>query len=215
MKKRFRWFGLCLFGCLTSVNAAVYKWVDKQGNVHFSQTPPAQEEEVRSSAKVDQRVGANVIEPVVNGRKVFCGRLLVMELGGGDEVISDHIHQNIDDWTRQRQQVDKQRQTDNRLDEQYAEYDCRVRWGYQKLKTFRSFEYQANKQYQNMQQQYDELKARQEEECSTDPKKLGKSMLVGKEANEWGKCYNHYRYKMRDLKARMKQNRKSLRESQP
>ena len=204
-----RYCGLALLAMVLAapVTAAVYKWTDKEGNVHFSQTPPMQQDQVQSSAKLDQRVGASVIEPVVNGTKVLCGRLQVMELSGGDDAIKNEIERNIDDWSRQRDTIDRQRQSDHGLDESYAEQDCRVRWAYQQLQTFRSFKYQADKSYQRLQQQYDELEARQAEECSTDPKKLGKSMLVGKEANEWGKCYNHYRYKMRDLKAEMKQNR--------
>lgn len=193
--------------------AATYKWIDKDGHVHFSQTPPMKQDQAQSSAKLDERIGASVITAIKNGDKIYCGRLHVINIAVEDTDLEQKLKTSLDEWTQQRERLDKERKTDVTLNEQYAEYDCRVRWAYQQLKTLQSFEHKSNKAYKTLQKEYNTLKARQDEECSTDPKKLGKTMLVGKEANEWGKCYNHYRYKMRDLKAKMKENRKSLREA--
>jgi len=202
--------GLVLSGISFCAMGAVYKWVDNDGNTHFSQTPPTKNDQVHSSAKLDAHLGSAAIEAVQNGNKVFCGRLQVMDVNISDEILVENIRLSIDDWSKQRQKIDQKRRGNHQLEQRYAEYDCRVRWGYRKLQTLRSFKYQANKEYDALQQEYNRLKERQEKECSTDPEKLGKTMLVGREADEWGKCYNHYKYKMRDVKTKINENRKSL-----
>ena len=203
-------YGLILIAVSLPLNAAVYKWVDDNGQTHFSQTPPLNNETRVPGSLLDPRLGASKIEAVESGQKVFCGELLVLSSKISDDLLAERIRQNIDDWRRQRQAAERERNAGRKQQQRYAEQDCRVRWAYQTLQRLRSFEYNANKQYKSLQEEYKALEARRDEECPADAKKLGKSILVGKEANEWGKCHDRYRYKLRDLRHKMKENRKSL-----
>ena len=213
----------CLFiFVFCNAHAAVYKWVDKEGNVQYSQMPPPVTQEVTPTLRSNSWSGVSSIKPLRTGDKIFCGRLEVTELSISDTALKENLRLVIDAWVKKRNELDRRRLNlsaetplDKRLelDNQYAEQSCRVNWVHAKLKTLDSFAYKSNNSYQALKNEYDRLKSLQEEECSTDPKKLGKTMLIGKEANEWGKCYDGYRYKMRDIKAKMKENRQSLRDA--
>jgi len=215
-------FFVLLFGVNSAMHAAVYKWTDKNGEVHYSQTPPPVSQEVQPTLRSNSRFGISSIKPLRSGGKIFCGSLTVMNAENNDAIMEENIRTSIDTWVTERNELDAQRlklplstpvAARRKLDGQYAEFDCRVKWAHAQLEILTSFTRKSNNSYQALKNEYERLKSRQEEECSTDPKKLGKTMLIGKEANDWGECYNHYKYKMRDIKAQMKKNRRSLSES--
>lgn len=211
------WLGVC-----SVAYTAVYKWTDKEGHVQYSQMPPPVSQDVQPTLRSNSQFGVSSIKPLRSGDNIFCGSLAIMNVKLDDATLEENIHASIDKWTSDRDALDERRlhlptttsvSARRQLDTQYAEFDCRVNWAHGQLEILNSFERKSNNRYQALKSEYERLKTRQDEECSTDAKKLGKSMLVGKEANDWGKCYNHYRYKMRDVKAQMKENRRSLRES--
>ena len=215
-------FIVLLFGVTSAMHAEVYKWTDKNGDVHYTQTPPPSSQDVQATLRSNNRFGVSSIKPLQGGDKIFCGTLAVMDTNKDDAVLEENIRVSLDAWVTERNSLDKRRLNlpistpaplRRKLDSQYAEFDCRVKWAHGHLKVLNSFERKSDIRYSDLRSEYDRLKSRQEEECSTDPKKLGKTMLIGKEANDWGKCYDKYKYRMRDVKAQMKENRRSLRES--
>jgi len=67
----FLWVGL---GCVSSANAQTYKWTDEQGRVHFSDSPPATQN--NKVEELDIQVNQLKFDPKVHERRKSQNKLL-------------------------------------------------------------------------------------------------------------------------------------------
>lgn len=204
--------------------AQVYKWVDENGKTHYSQTPPPVDQKTSSVQKMKQSGALLKITPEKNGHYYYCGDLLLLSDRGGDDILYENITLSIHDWeierNKQRVHIKALKETgkpwdDKRIkkeDEKLAKYNCRVVWGYEKLKELESFGYRARKTNEELQKQYDNLKEAQDKECPADSKRFG-SILVGDAARSWYKCHQGYEKEMKKIRKKISENRKSIRET--
>lgn len=200
--------------------AEIYKWVDEQGKTHYSQSPPPVKQKIQHIQKLEKTGDMINVEPEKRGHRYYCGELFMLSERAGDDVLYENIRLTIRDWemaeNTQRSTVKNMmtpgvkrhpkelRREQNKL----ANFECRVRWGYQMLKEFTSFGYKAKKTNKELQVKYDRLKQQREKECPADGKKVG-HILVGEEARAWMDCHQTYTRQMESLSKQIKQNERA------
>lgn len=204
--------------------AQVYKWVDEHGKTNYSQTPPPVEQNTSSVQKMERTGALLKVMPEKNGHYYYCGDLLLLSDYGGDEILHENIALSLRDWEIERNKQQAYIKSlkepgkpwnDKRIkneEEKLARYHCRVVWGYEKLKEFESYGYRARKTNEQLQKKYDALKKAQDRECPADAKRFG-SILVGDAARSWYECYQGYEREMKEVRKKMAENRKSIRET--
>lgn len=92
-----------------SFAAKLYKWVDKDGVTHFSQTPPSQQEEPTAAVeRVNIREGQTV-KPRKVGRHLYCGDERLNSFGDRSAVKIANLEQYVIDRKAQIESLQAQR----------------------------------------------------------------------------------------------------------
>lgn len=79
--------------------ASLYKWVDEEGNTHFSQTPPTHEESAASVGKVEMP-NSRSMKPTKIGRDLYCGSQRLNSMGERPAVRIANLEQYLIDRRR-------------------------------------------------------------------------------------------------------------------
>ncbi len=186
-------------------HAAIYKWVDSDGNTHFSQTPPPSvgQTDYPDIKEVDTSVygGSGVTKR--NGR-LYCGDKRLPS--GKDPIIQlSNIRYGMSDWARalQRQQERKNKmlaqrsnhQSDSSMyrsinkriantDKSIRDLQCALRWGPKQTKKLQ----QARKEFEATLQAAREDFKRYKNRCGPKPDIQGYTR--DPRALEWARCQN-------------------------
>ncbi len=206
---------LVLLPC-SLVSAAVYKWTDENGVVHFSQTPPPAG--ASSSPKVEQVQvrGSAQIFPRPRDGKLYCGSQAVPDgMGGNSLQHLRNVRMFLDsyraEYRRAEQYYREEQQRQLELQQRGFEYRpadeqnrrlqeiaCLVSWAEAELtrNDGQKADYQA--EYQQLKQRYQALSMRKERDC---PNRAG--TLIGSAAEAWVKCDRELSPEMNKLKKRL------------
>lgn len=90
-----------------SYAAKLYKWVDKNGVTHFSQTPP-EEGQTKSAEKVELR-DTRALKPRKEGRYLYCGEERLRKFGDRSAVKFANLEQYIIDQNNNLDSLQQQR----------------------------------------------------------------------------------------------------------
>jgi hypothetical protein len=205
--------------------AQIYKWVDENGKTHYSQTPPPVKQKTKSVQKMATTGALLKIDSEKRGHYLYCGNLLILSDRGGDDILLENIKLSLRDWEVERNKQEKHikslKQPGTKWNqkkirheqEKLAEYECRVKWSYDKLKQLTSFGYQARKTNAELEARYDYLKKQQDKHCPADSKRFG-GILIGDAARDWYECHDKYSRKMKSIKKKIKENIRSASEAE-
>jgi chromosome segregation ATPase len=101
MLKNLSLVGIVLLSALSNPSFAgkLYKWVDKNGVTHFSQTPPPEEETKAATERVEVR-DTRALKPRKEGRHLYCGNERLRNFGDRPAVKIANFEQYLIDLNR-------------------------------------------------------------------------------------------------------------------
>ncbi|MCW8919969.1 MAG: DUF4124 domain-containing protein, partial [Sedimenticola sp.] len=81
--------------------AKMYKWVDENGEVHFSQTPPIQDESSVPQDQIEiQTTSGSVLVPTIVDGQPFCGELKLPMPRDNRQLSSKTLNEKIKYWSQ-------------------------------------------------------------------------------------------------------------------
>jgi len=126
----------------------LYKWVDKNGVTHFSQTPPPESESNAKAERLDYS-DRRTLKPHREGKYLYCGDERLRDYGGNSAVKISNLEQNIIDQKKNISSLQERRadavkrawqRTKGGFDEQVRRYDtqleveqCKLGWAESQL----------------------------------------------------------------------------------
>ncbi|MEM7407067.1 MAG: DUF4124 domain-containing protein [Pseudomonadota bacterium] len=129
--------------------AKTYKWVDAQGNVHYSQKPPPKSAQQSSTMNVNARKVVKVRKKV---RGLYCGDSKLPKQSDNAAVNISNLRYQIESWKENIEHQNEQREKYikrnasrsarssfkkqlGRYDKTVAERECQIQWAEQQLAT--------------------------------------------------------------------------------
>lgn len=127
--------------------AKTYKWVDAEGNVHYSQKPPPKSAQQSSTMKVNARKVVKVRKKV---RGLYCGDSKLPKQSDSAAVNISNLRYQIESWEENIEYQQEQRETYikrnasrsarsafkkrlTRYDKTIAERECQIKWARERL----------------------------------------------------------------------------------
>lgn len=192
--KRFCFILIALWLAPASA-AEVYKWVDENGRVHFSQRPPAAANQSVEAMDVKSRSG---IKPVEISGTLMCGS---MRLPGPDDdpvIQLANIQGNLPAWKKYLDDTNRQlgrlmatgrasAQSLVRERERIDEYKCAIAWGEEQLRDLKGTREELVTQTERVRAEYEAILA----ECGEEPTETG--WTTDPAAKEWVNCQRRTR----------------------
>jgi hypothetical protein len=205
----------------------MYKWVDENGQTHYSQTPPeGLSPSTGTSEEVTVRSRLPSHSPVRRDGRWYCGELRLPERDAdvGSYLVNLKIHREAWVENRDRAREDHRsllreapdddarpaikRTHEGRLDsarEQLARYQCAIVWADAEIRNYADYRQSLVSEYESARAELDELRTRRANECAVD-----KSILVGEEAREYQSCVDQYDARIRELNGVVRRNRRQM-----
>jgi hypothetical protein len=204
----------------SAFSASLYKWVDKDGNTHFSQTPPPQAE---STADIDQVQLRNnrVIKPRKEGRDWYCGNdRLSNSFGDRPAIRIANLEQYIIDRRREMESMKERRmeavnrsyryrqsslnQSDElrRYDTDIDEEQCKLEWAQGELAALGDERSKITDRIQTVQDGIAEIEQRKIARCGID-NRTG-VIIVDDEYRAYQECTKPYDREIDKLRRELK-----------
>lgn len=161
------------------VSARMYKWVDEEGNVTYSQTPPPADGNV-----TEEKIDAPIISltPNKKGKDLYCGRDKLPGLSDNPATTIFTLEENIISWSDNNINVKEQRaeyvrnnaedinqlsyvERMNSFDEEIRENDCKIDWARVELKNLEEERIKITENHENIGKALKELEARKTSTC--------------------------------------------------
>lgn len=193
----------------------MYKWIDKQGTVHYTQTPPPQEQAVNKAKEM--KVSTNTVKPERKRGKLYCGEDVLPKLKESAAINITNLQQNIYGWEdsierrkKDRDQMMKRNSyslkysTDAlaRYNREDAEDHCKIGWAKAQLKSMDGDRDKIIDRYHSVNQAIEDVEERKLNECGTDDR--SGFIVVDEKYREFTKCNDRYDRELRKLKKEMK-----------
>ncbi|GMR08433.1 MAG: hypothetical protein BMS9Abin26_1438 [Gammaproteobacteria bacterium] len=183
-----------------------YKWVDSEGNTHYTSTPPP--ETAVSEEKIKTSGGSNVTYKVKKkGRGYYCGNRRVPYYPNKPGRILSNINNQYDGWIETRNNLRKQiaqrtlrevqdkskgyRKSQNNnyidgLNKRMAAYSCLIDWAMDFQSGRNSDSLESNEDYARLKGDIKKLTARRKQECGARPEGFGDKPA------KWYDCVREY-----------------------
>jgi ribosomal protein L19E len=204
--------------------AQLYKWVDENGQVHFSQTPPPA---VTATNPTFQSVNINArparaVHPERTGSTLRCGSMMLPQERSDPAIYIANLRRTLDSYQEQERaaQAEHSRLLDERrshsgterasmFDHQieaakrrWDEVSCALEWSRQELVRLDDVRTQFIQSHTELEQELAQLEA-SHAACNAE----GKGLLVGPEAQRVYQCEQQYNNRIRELRDQLRRYR--------
>ena len=213
---------LCFVSWSASVTAGkIYKWTDKEGNVHYTQTPPPQS---TANSKPEQMKvsGAASVQPEKRGKYYYCDTNQLPNLSRSKAASNiSMLREDIANWQysiqqQQQQRVDEMKRlsqyngyrsssygnsindTVSRYDKKIAVIQCKVDWAEKKLADYKQDTGKITQRYNDINKALDEIEERKVKDCGTDDRTGW--VAVDDKYREYQRCVKNYDREINRLK---------------
>ncbi|MEM7254648.1 MAG: DUF4124 domain-containing protein [Pseudomonadota bacterium] len=208
---------LCLaIGFSPLVNAKTYKWVDADGNVHYTQTPPP------ASAKRSKQLKVNV-EKVVRvekrGRSYYCGNRVLPSNRSRASTEIANLTQRIPDWRAEIERVKERRaeyvkanagrldrahakKSMSRFESKVAEAKCAIAWAEERLASLDGERAEIVNYHKELQETYDTVLRKKNANCGQDNRQG--VIKVDAKYREHQQCIRPYDRELSKIKRQLK-----------
>lgn len=131
--------------------AKIYKWVDQNGEVHYSQTPPKPKDSV-AKENVESLTTARTIAPSKQGEYEYCGKMRLPGPYYDSKQILRNLDRQVQSWQEAIGRLEKQYSVNNQLreldqakrNEQYKRYAQKSGYNYNSQTDYQSQQRQEN-----------------------------------------------------------------------
>ncbi|MCH9673221.1 MAG: DUF4124 domain-containing protein [Gammaproteobacteria bacterium] len=205
------------FGSMEA-SAKTYKWVDEQGNVHYTQTPPPSGAQKSKQLKVQTE---RVVKVSKRGKRLFCGNrsLPTSRRKGRASTEIANLQQNIPDWRADIDRVKERRNefvkrnagrlrrasTKSRMDQfnqKIAETRCAIGWAENRLAELDGEKGEIVKYHQELEKTYAQVQRRKVDMCGAD-ERTG-IVKVDAKLRAYRNCVRPYDRELKKVKRKMK-----------
>jgi hypothetical protein len=196
-----RFFKAAMFMTLLGsgvTEAKVYKWVDDQGVVHFTQTPPVTQQ---TSGKLETvEISTGRITPRFRDGRQYCGSQSIPE--GDSEIVRYliSVKMYLSTYKENLAYVRQNHSSGVNQNEQVDEYKCLIGWAESELEKHDRQLQELQAEYRSLSAAFQSASGKKQQEC---PQFEG--WLVGDDAEKWATCDRAYGRDMDQAKKRMKQ----------
>lgn len=227
--------GLLLFSTTPLLAAKMYKWVDDNGEVHFSQTPPVKgEDKVKSDSMSVQQTKASGILPRMREGYLYCGELQLPKGRKRYPLTAPKLNKRIDSWTKSKKRSEEslkrylapkksgryrsysygKRTTFNeqleRLQKPVRQYQCAIDWANGKIVAIREGRDGREGAYSKAKNNLNVAKSQQREICGHEPPEYN---TYGKDRDrylKWEKCIRRNSAVVRKMESKVKDAERAL-----
>ncbi|MCW8889291.1 MAG: DUF4124 domain-containing protein [Sedimenticola sp.] len=228
-------FLLCFFlsGWGVAAAAKMYKWVDANGETHFSQTPPIQEETPVAQDQVQvHTTSASVLVPTTVEGELYCGELKLPTASGKRRLSVKTLNDKVKYWSqtleRSKQALDRYlapkrkyysssyRNKSSTFNEELAryqkpvnEYQCAIDWANSKKESARESEAEYMKERNKAQKDLDVATAQMHRLCGEEPEKYNEYGKKRERYLAWRKCTRKYGAVVREMQNKLNSVKRS------
>ena len=207
----------------------MYKWTDENGEVHFSQTPPINDESSVSQdqIQVKQTTGSVLVPRVVEGQ-LYCGELQLPKESERRRLSVKTLNQKVKSWNqsleRSKQALDrflapkkryKYRSSSYRKSSTFNEelaryqkpvnqYRCAIEWANGKMSNVRESEATYMKEKAEAQKDLDVATAQMHRICGDEPEKYNEYGKKRERYLEWKRCKRKYSAVVREMRDKLR-----------
>ncbi|MCP5205851.1 MAG: DUF4124 domain-containing protein [Hahellaceae bacterium] len=182
----------------SGTEAKVYKWVDEQGVVHFTQTPPVQQQTSGNLQTLEVNTGR--ISPRFRDGRQYCGSQAIPD---GDSDIVRYlilVKMQLSTYRENLAYVRQNHPSGQDKNERVDEYKCLIGWAESELQKNDRQLQDLRAEYYSLSAQFQDASGKKQQDC---PQFEG--WLVGEDAEKWASCDRTHSRDMSEAKKRMKQ----------
>lgn len=223
---------MLLLFCIVSgwgvaVAAKMYKWVDENGETHFSQTPPIQDETPVAQDQIQvHTTSASVLVPTSVDGELYCGELKLPRASGKRRMSLKTLNDKVRYWSktleRSKQALDRYlapkrkrysssyRNKSTTFNEDLAryqkpvnEYQCAIDWANNKKESARAAEAEYLKERNKAQKDLDVATAQMHRLCGEEPEKYNEYSKKRERYLAWRKCTRKYGAVVREMRNKL------------
>ena len=203
-----------LLGTTSAQAAKFYRWVDENGQVHFSQTPPPEVQKKGISAVSNDRT---VLSVTRKGDSEYCGKLglpgpigdtrrILSKLSGSEERGRESLERSeerLEDFLGQQaskrnyggnKQFEERRQD---LINEKEQYRCALAWARKQREGADEVRDSLKSELEQSKQRHQALREEAYDRCGHDPKERKASTVTAAEHTAWNKCMRRYNSPLR------------------
>lgn len=193
--------------------AKVYKWVDKNGQVHYSQVPPANDQ-LKSDTEVAEKSGGNEIPVSRKGDYAYCGDMklpgplyepkkILLNLGNREESWQRSMRESEQSLERQLKDLDRWAKSDNRYSSsnynssaqsnrnrtvrRIKEYRCALTWAKKQRNKYADIKHEITSDLKGAKTAYQDALDAAHSECGYEPKNYSDPDYADRK-RAWKKC---------------------------
>lgn len=208
--------------------AKMYKWVDEDGGVHFSQTPPLNNETpvAQDQVQVHQTSGA-VLVPALVDDQLYCGELKLPLETDRQRLSVKRLNDQVKHWSqslerstqaleqflapKKRSRYTSSYQKKSTFNEDLAryqkpvnEYQCAIEWANGKMDQVRESESAHAEARSKARQDLDVATAQMYRICGDEPEKYNEYGKKRERYLEWRRCTRKHSEVVREMRDRLR-----------
>jgi len=197
------------------ISGKLYKWVDKDGRVNYTQTPPPDPAAADNAEEMD--ISSAVLKPRRKRGSYYCGRDELPKLSGDaaykisslqnkiyswEDAIERRETQRADNIKRRYYSAQRLNETLRRHSQEDLEDRCKLVWAKEKLSLLQGDKKEIIQRSDDIKVAIEDLKSKKLRECGKDERKGW--IAVDDEYREYLDCTKRYDRELRKLKRELK-----------
>lgn len=200
----------------------LYKWVDEEGNVTYSQTPPPADSSVQQE-NID--VSQSIIKPRKRGKKMYCGKSALPNISNRPEQAISMLEENILTWRDNNANTKEQRgeytsknsknfdklsfaKSLRTYDDRIKETDCKINWAKEELENLSGARTKIVKNRDNINDALRELENKKISTCGSNH--YSGLVVLDDEAREYFKCEKRFDREISNMKKKLSSAEKNV-----
>jgi hypothetical protein len=193
------------------VSGKLYKWVDKDGTVNYTQTPPP--DAAADDTAKEMNISATALKPTKKRGKYYCGNDELPILNRSAAVNISNLQNRIYDWeealerrqTQRSEYIKTRHYSVKRLNESLQRYNhddmedrCKIEWAKNQLSLLQGEKNKIVSRYDDIKSAIKEIEGKKLRECGKD-ERTG-FIVVDDEYKEYMQCNKRFDNELRKLR---------------
>jgi len=198
------------------VSAKMYKWVDDEGNVTYSQTPPPADSNIE---KQDIKVSGQTVKPHKKGKYLYCGKSRLPKVSERVDSAVSMLEENIIGWKDSNTNIKEQRgeytkknskdfntkrYTDRikSYDNRIKENSCKIEWAKSELTNLEDDKTKIYENYDNLGKAIKELEREKVLSCGSN--NYEGIVVMNDESREYFKCIKKFDREIKKIEKKLR-----------
>ncbi len=194
----------------------LYKWVDSEGNVSYSQVPPPEDEKVKQEKVVNVSVASNAAQVTRHGNYEYCGDLKLPGPLSDTERLYREMHGKREYWERRLKDAQSSlqrsinskyksyKQNRDRWTKQISELKCALSWELTKREQLKDIEQNISQKFKQAQLSYDRLNEAAYDDCGPEPVLADDIQVYESSKKRWRACMKKHNRLLKNAKSNLR-----------